>query len=105
MLEGRVAARLSLRIHRVRPAPPIVLLRLGIEAREETVAEIVIVADDPGGVGVLTDVLFLNAIMLEGIVDHAADESDIGARALHSIQVDDRAGACESRIYEQDICD
>src|SRR5262245_17881017 len=41
--------------------------------------------------------------MLESIVDHAADEGDIGARAQLGEYVGDRAGAIEARVDVQDI--
>ena len=103
MLESGIAPRLSLRVQRIGPARAIVAARLGIVAGEKTVGEAVAVADDPGGVGVLAHVLLLNAVMLDGIVDHAADEGDVGARAQFGEHVRDRAGAIETRVDVQDI--
>src|SRR5215475_3176722 len=98
MLERRVAPRLSLAVQRVGPARAVVPPRLGIEAGEKTVRKAIVVADDPGGVGVLAHVLLLNAVMLDRIVDHAADECDVGARAQFGEYVRDRACAIETRI-------
>src|SRR6266850_8537034 len=98
MLERGIAPRLSLRVQRVRPLGAVVSPALGIIAREKTVAEAVAIADDPGGVGVFTDVFFLDAVVLDGIVDHAADESNVGARAQFGEHVRYRAGAIETRI-------
>ena len=103
MLERRIAPRLSLTVERKRPARPIVAALLGIEAGEKAVGKAVIVADDPGGVGVLAHVFLLDAIMLDGIVDHAADEGDVRARTQFGEDVGDRAGAIETRIDVQDI--
>src|ERR1051325_11481676 len=102
MLEGRVAPRLSLRIEREGPARAVVASFLRIEAGEKTVGETVIITDDPGGIGVLSHVLLLDTIMFEGIVDHAADESDVGARAQLGEHVGDRAeigrASCRERV-------
>src|SRR5262249_27378329 len=48
-------------------------------------------------------VFLLDAVVLDGIVDHAAYESDIGARAQFCEHVRDRAGAIEMRVHVQDI--
>src|SRR5262245_49995871 len=103
MLECRIALRLPLSVQRISPASAVVAMLLRIVAGEKTVGEAVAVADDPGGVGVLTHVLFLNPIMLDGIVDHTADEGDVGTRAQFGEHVRDRAGAIEMRVHVQDI--
>src|SRR6516225_9790652 len=103
MLEGRIAPRLPLSVQRESPASAVVASFLRIEAGKQTVGETVIVADDPGGVGVLTHVFLLDTIMLEGIVDHAADESDVRARAHFGEHIRQRAAAIEARIDMQDI--
>src|SRR4030095_9680814 len=88
---------------RISPKRAIIATALRIITREKTVFEAVARADDPGGIGVLAYVLLLNAIMFDGIVDHAADEGDVGARAQFGEYVGDRAGAIETRIDVQDI--
>src|SRR6185312_17417412 len=103
MLEGRVAPRLSLRIEREGPARAVVAPFLRVETGEKTVGEAIIITDDPGGIGVLAHVLLLDTIMFEGIVDHAADESDVGARAQLGEYVGDRAGTVKAWIDMQDI--
>ena len=103
MLERGVAPRLSLRVQRIGPARAVVAALLGIVAGEKTVGEAVAVADDPGGVGVLAHVFLLDTVVLDGIVDHAADEGDVGARAQFGEHVRDRAGAIETRVDVQDI--
>src|SRR5258705_11916386 len=103
MLERGVSLRLPLTIQRVSPARAVVAAFLRIEAAEKTVGEAVTVADDPGGIGVLTHVLLLDTIVLDGVIDHAADESDVGARAQLGEHVCDRAGAIEARIDVEDI--
>src|SRR5262245_31136092 len=103
MLERRVAPRLSFAVQRESPACAVVALLLGIKAREKTVGEAVVVTDDPGSIGVLAHILFLNAVMLESIVDHAADKSDVGTRAQLGEHVRDRAGAVETRVDVENI--
>ena len=103
MLERGIAPRLSLPVQRIRPARAVVAALLGIVAGEKTVGKAVVVADDPGGVGVLAHVFLLDAVMLDGIVDHAADEGDVGSRAQFGEHVRYRAGAIETRVDVQDI--
>src|ERR1044071_2826506 len=103
MLERRVALRLTLTVERVGPLCAVVLAGVRIEPGEEAVGEAVAVADDPGRVRVFAYVFFLNAIMLDRIVDHAADEGDVGAGAELREDVGDRAGAVEARVDVQDI--
>ena len=103
MLEGGVAPRLSLRVQRIGPAGAVIATRPGIVTGEQTVREAVVVTDDPGGIGVLAHILLLNTVVLDGIVDHAADEGDVGARAQFGEYVRDRAGAIETRVDVQDI--
>src|SRR5262245_38870628 len=103
MLERGVALRLPLTVQRVGPARAVVGAFLGIIAAKKTVGEAVTVADDPGGVGVLAHVLLLDTVMLDGVIDHAADEGDVGARAQLCEYVRDRAGAIETRVHVQDI--
>src|SRR5262245_25786448 len=103
MLERGVSLRLPLTVYGVSPARPVVAVFLRIVAGEKTVGEAVTVADDPGGVGVLAHVLLLDTVMLDGVIDHAADEGDVGARAQLCEYVRDRAGAIETRVHVQDI--
>src|ERR1051326_2951884 len=103
MLERRVALRLTLAVERVGPLCAVVLAGVRIESGEEAVGEAVAVADDPGRVRVFADVLFLNAIMLDRIVDHAADEGDVGARAELREDVGDRAGAVRSEEHTSEL--
>src|SRR5262249_54952565 len=81
MLERRLAPRLSLSVQRVSPARAVVALLFRIVASEKTVGKAVVITHDPGSVGVLTHVLLLDAVMLDSVIDHAADKGDVGARA------------------------
>src|SRR4030095_6395050 len=103
MLEGRIAPRLSLRVERVGPLVAIVAALFRIVAGKQPVGEVVAVADDPGGIGVLAYVLLLNAIMFDGIVNHAADEGDVGARAQFCEHIGYRARTIETRIDVENI--
>jgi hypothetical protein len=48
-------------------------------------------------------VFLLDAVLLDRVLDHAADEGDVGARAQLGEHVGDRAGAIEARIDVQDV--
>src|ERR1041384_3608694 len=98
MLERRGALRLTLAVERVGPLFAVVPAGVWIELGDEAGRGGAAVADDPGRVRVFADVLFLNAIMLDRIVDHAADEGDVGARAELREDVGDRARAVEARV-------
>jgi hypothetical protein len=81
MLERGVTLRLSLRVQREGPLRAVIAALRRIVAGEKAVGKAIVVADDPGGVGVLTHVFLLDTVVLDGIVDHAADEGDVGPRA------------------------
>ena len=67
------------------PGGFVVDLLLGIEAGEEAVfGQLESVFDDEGGVGVVDEIIFGDAVVGDGVVDHAAEEGDVGAGAdLH----------------------
>src|SRR5688572_11989398 len=104
MFERGIAPWPSLPVLRIGPLGFIVASGFGIVPGKQPVREAVAVADDPGGVGVLAHVLLMNAVMLDGVVDHAADESDVGSRTQFGEHVSNRAGAIETRVDVQDIC-
>ena len=49
-------------------------------------------------VRVVQEVIFRDAIVLDGIVDDSAEESDIAARAKLAEQIRDRCGAGKARV-------
>ena len=81
MLERGITLRRPLRVQRISPLCAVIAALRRIVPGEKAVGEAVAVTDDPGGVGVLTHVLLLDTVVRNGIVDHAADEGDVGARA------------------------
>src|SRR5215471_7354053 len=103
MLERGVTLRLSLRVQRIGSLRAVIAALGRIVAGEKAIGEAIAVTDDPGGVGVLTHILLLDAVVLDGIVDHAADEGDVGARAQFGEYICNGAGAIETRIHVENI--
>ncbi len=54
--------------------------------------------DEEGRVGVVADVVFLDAVLGKGVVDEAAEEGDVGADADLAVEVTDGGGASEARV-------
>ena len=81
MIERSITLRLSLRVQRISPLRAVIAALCRIVTSKKAVGKAIVVTDDPGGVGVLPHVLLLDAVVRDGIVDHATDEGDVGARA------------------------
>ena len=101
---GRVLARRSVGIEGVGPRFRIVRFLLIVEGTEHSVFEPVGVADDERGVGVVTHVLPVNELVLQGVVDESAEEGDVGARAKLGVDVRLGGRSRVTRIDGNQLC-
>ncbi len=75
-----------------------VLALLGVIAGEQAVVEGIALADDLRGVGIVFDILFLNQIVVDDVLDHPAQEGDVGAGTQRHVMVAAGRGPGETRI-------
>src|SRR5581483_3633078 len=78
------------------------LLRL-VVAGEEPVVELVAGGHDEAGVGVQLDVVLVVQVVLEDVVDQAAEEGDVGAGPDRRIDVGHRRRAGEAGVDVDDL--
>ncbi len=87
------------------PGRLVVNLFLGIEAGVQAVfGKLESVFDNEGGVGVVDQIFVGDAVVRDGVVDHAAEEGDVGAGANLHVHVGVRGGAREARIDHDGFC-
>src|SRR5256714_7077752 len=76
----------------------------GVEAGEQAVfGQLESVFDDEGGVGVVDEVISGEAIILDGVVDEAAEEGYVRARAYLQEEVGGRRRAREPRVNDDHL--
>ena len=80
-----VTDEITVRALLVSPLLLVVAAGLGIVAAEKAVLEIVVLSHNNAGVGVVEDILLLVQLVLEDVVNHTAEERDIGAEVLENL--------------------
>ena len=86
---------------RIVPRGLVVTLRLGIKAGEHPVRvgrQLEIALDDKRRVRVVDQVIFRDAVVLDGVANDAAEKSDVRTGANLAEEIGDRGGAREARI-------
>src|SRR5208282_3625043 len=81
------------------PGLLVIDLFLGIKSGEEAVfGQIKSILDNEGGVGVVEEIVFRDAVVFDGVSDDATEERDVGAGTDLHIHVGGRGGARQPRI-------
>src|SRR5260370_13556018 len=89
------------------PCGFVVALRFGVKTGEYAVGvggHLEIAFDDERRVRVVGQVIFCDAVVLDGITNDAAEESDVRASANLAEEVGDRGGAREARVDRDYLC-
>src|SRR6202158_6226903 len=85
----------------------VVSLRLGVKAREHAIRvgrQLEITFDDERRVRVVDQVIFRDAVVLDGIANDAAEEGDVRAGANLAEEIGDRGGPREARVDRDYFC-
>src|SRR6267143_2474672 len=92
---------------RIIPRGLVVTLRLGVKAGEHPICvarQLEIAFDDERRVRVVDRVIFRDAVVLDGIVNDAAEEGDVRAGANLAEEISDRGSAREARVDRDYLC-
>ena len=94
VLQRSVTQRSAVRALFKAPLALVILARLGVIAAEKAILEVIALADDERGVGIVDDVIVEIAVRFQDIVDHTAQERDIrtGAQRHMIIATGGRTG-------------
>src|SRR5437016_4634450 len=92
---------------RIVPGGFVITLRLGVKAGEHPIGvgrQLEIVFDDERCVRVVDQVIFGDAVVLDGVANDAAEEGDVRAGANLAEEISDRGGARETRVDRDYFC-
>ena len=94
VLQRGVTQRGAVRALFEAPLALVILARLGVIAAEKAVLEVIALADDERGVGIVDNVIVEIAVRFQDVIDHTAQERDIrtGAQRHMIIATGGRAG-------------
>ncbi|EKD37468.1 MAG: hypothetical protein ACD_75C01117G0001 [uncultured bacterium] len=103
VLQGIIADRNALLVFFDSPGILAITALFLVEAREQAVIKRVVGTDDLRGVGVILDVLFLDKVVVDDMLDHSAEEGDVGTGTKRHMIVAPGGGAGVARVDMDDL--
>ncbi|MNC31369.1 hypothetical protein D3C75_796880 [compost metagenome] len=101
--EAQVALGVAFFVELVGPGAAVVAALVLVVAAEQAVVEVVVLAHDQAGVGVVAHVLVLDLVVADQVIDHAHQEGHVGAGADRRVDVGHCSTAVEARVNDDDL--
>jgi hypothetical protein len=103
VLQRLVDLGVAVLVELVGPGGAVVVALLVVVAGEQAIVELEVLTDDERRVGVRLHVVHVDLVVVDEVVDDAAQEGDVAAHADRRVVVGDRSRAREARVDHDEL--